>query len=53
MSWKLRLATGVLAAGLGLGSQTARAEDPVPPPKEEPAPPKKDDAPVAATEDGK
>ena len=54
MSWKLRLATGVLAAGLGLGSQAARAEDPTPPkeepapPKEQPAPPKKDDAPVAA-----
>jgi hypothetical protein len=46
MSWKLRLATGVLTASLGLGSQPARAEDPTPPPpKEEPTPPKEQPAP--------
>ena len=30
MSWKRRFAVGVIAAGLGVGSQTARAEDPAP-----------------------
>ncbi len=30
MSWKRRLAVGVLATGLGVGSHAARAEDPAP-----------------------
>jgi hypothetical protein len=30
MTWKQRLAVGAFAAGLGVGSQAARAEDPVP-----------------------
>jgi len=30
MSWKRRLAVGVIAAGLVIGSQSARAEDPAP-----------------------
>lgn len=41
MRWKRRLAVGVLAAGLGVGSYAARAEDPAP---------KKDDAAAAPTE---
>ena len=39
MSWKRRLGAGVLVAGLGVGSQAARAEDPAPPKADAPAAP--------------
>jgi hypothetical protein len=41
MSWKRRLAAGVFVAGIGVGSQATRAQDPTPP---------KDDAAAAPTE---
>jgi hypothetical protein len=41
MSWKRRLAVSVIAAGLGVGSRAARAEDPAP---------KQDEAAVAPAE---
>jgi hypothetical protein len=39
MSWKRRLSAGMLVAGLGVGWQAARAEDPAPPKTDAPATP--------------